>query len=185
MKIKRCGKASPLTKQQFLEILNDLVDPHRLIFALCWYTSERPITICRLKVSDVYDDRGKVRSTLVIPARVTKTRTTREVPTHRHLQALLSRYVPVGDDWLFPSDEDEFRHIPRDTYSRYLARVFARRGMVGYTCYSTRRGSLTHLARSGVGLRTIQQLSGHSRLDSLQHYLEVSEAELRETISLL
>lgn len=188
MKINRHGKAEALSKEEFFRVLNDIPAPiHRAIFAMCWYTTERPITVLRLHVTDVMS-RDKLRSAIVFSGSTRKDGKTREVPIHAKLASELKRYLQQrqsDSDWLFPAFEDGDRHLPRDTYSKYLARTFSRLEMAGFTSYSTRRGSLTHLARTGINLRTIQAVSGHSSLASLQRYLEVSLAEVEATIAVL
>ena len=186
MKIDHNGQAEPLTKGEFTKVLGELRGCHRLIFALCWYTTERPGAIVQLRVADCYLDGGqrRPRSTIVIPRAKRKDRRTREAPCPRQLSAELRLYNAPPSGWLFPSDS-RTGHISYRAYYNALIRVFKRLGMVGYSPYSTRRGSLTHLMRQGISTSRIREISGHASLASLQPYLESSAQERRETAELL
>ena len=186
MKIERNGQAEPLTKQEFTKVIKHLKGKYRLIFALCWYTTERPGAILQLRVGDVYEDavRRKALRTLVIPGRKRKDKRTREVPCSKELGAELRLYKTPGEGWLFPC-ERQAGHTNYRTYYNILRRVFDELGMSGYSPYSTRRGALTHLLQQGMSTRRIQEMSGHVSLASLQPYLESSEQERRKTAELL
>jgi integrase/recombinase XerD len=186
VKIDRNGKAEPLSKSEFSRVLNILKSPgHRLIFAMCWYTTERPGAVLQLQVEDCYSDpaRRTPRNTIVIPRRKRKDRRTREVPCSPALAAELRAYQPPGSGWLFPGKG--FSHLTYRSYYNALARAFDKLGMSGYSPYSTRRGALTHLLRQGLSTKRIQEISGHASLSSLQPYLESSEAERRQTVGML
>lgn len=187
MKKNRFGQAEPLTKDEFRQVLTELKsESHRLIFALCWYTCERPITILRLQVDDIYTNPAKSlpREKLLIPANTRKDRRTRELPIAPALRWELKAYHPPASGYLFPGSQIE-SHLSFSAYFKALQRAFIRLGWRGFTTYSTRRGSLTELSRGGFSLRQIQAVSGHASLSSLQRYLEVSPAEVERAIATL
>lgn len=185
MKQNRHGKAEPLTRSQFRSVFNEIQDPMiKAVFATCWYTAERPSAVLKLQVQDVFH-RGKVRAAIVFPKNTRKDRTTREVPVHKNLAAVLREYEAPLAGYLFPAPVKEGCCLSFDTYSKYLARVFHRLNMVGYSTYSTRRGAITHLSRSGLDPRKIQQITGHASLTSLQRYIDVDEAEVKKGVDLL
>lgn len=185
MKIDRCGQAEALTKEMFQKVLSEIKnESHRLIFALCWYTTERPSAILQLKVSDVYADAAArvPLEKMVIAARTRKDKKTREVPIAVALKQELKAYSPPSEGYLFPG---RLGHLTFSAYDKGLRRVFDKLGLRGYSTYSTRRGSLTTLSRSGVGIRQIQALSGHVSLGNLQRYIEVSDSEVMAIAALL
>lgn len=180
------GQATPLTRDKFSQVITRIPQlHHRVIFALCWYTTERPGAILKLKTEQVYDLQGKPLENIVLIRSTRKDRKTREVPVSEGLRFYLKQYKPPVGEYLFPSDVKTDRPICFRAYARALERTFDELGMKGYTTYSTRRGSLTELARMGVSMRQIQRFSGHASLDSLQRYLEVSPEELARTADLL
>lgn len=170
MKINRYGQAEALSKSDFQTVLAAIANPtHRLIFALCWYTCERPITILRLRVDQVYLDpvQRVPLSVLVLPSSSRKDRCTRECPVSPALRQELKAFTPPTGGFLFPGTGTD-GHLSFSAYYKALARVFAGLGLRGYSTYSTRRGSITELARAGLNTRVIQQVSGHRSLQSLQ-----------------
>lgn len=186
MKISRNGQAEPLSKSEFTKVLNNLRGAHRLIFALCWYTTERPGAVLQLRVTDCYSDpaKHKPRETIVVAGAKRKDRRTREVPCSKQLASELRLYTTPESGWLFPS-QSLSGHLSYRAYYNALDRVYRRLGMAGYSPYSTRRGALTHLLRQGLSTKRIQDVSGHISLASLQPYLESSSQERRETIEML
>ncbi|MDG2616982.1 tyrosine-type recombinase/integrase [Thermoleptolyngbya sichuanensis XZ-Cy5] len=187
MKINRYGQAEALSKAEFQRVLTAVANPtHRLIFALCWYTCERPITILRLKVEQVYQDAGARSpfSTLVLPSSSRKDGVTRECPVSPALRQELRAYTPPLTGWLFPGAGTD-GHLSFSAYYKALARVFAKLGLRGYSTYSTRRGSITELARAGLNTRVIQQVSGHRSLQNLQRYVEIDKQTTARAIALL
>jgi integrase/recombinase XerD len=167
-------------------MLEELRSPHhRLIFALCWFTAERPGAILKLTVGNVFEKPGIPRSAIVIPARSRKDRTTREVPVSRKLRSLLIQFIHPPSGWLFPSPLDNEQPLSFSAYQKALTRAFNSLGFSGYSTYSTRRGAITHLSRQGLSVRNIQAISGHKSLDNLQRYIDVSPAEREAAIALL
>ncbi|PSB20549.1 site-specific integrase [Phormidesmis priestleyi ULC007] len=183
MKINRCGQAEALTKEMFQKVLGEIKnDSHRLIFALCWYTTERPSAILQLQVSDVYGSARVPLEKMVIAARTRKDKKTREVPIATALRQELKAYSAPSEGYLFPGRAG---HLTFSAYDKGLRRVFEKLGLRGFSTYSTRRGSLTTLSRSGAGIRQIQALSGHASLGNLQRYIEVSDSEVAAIAAML
>lgn len=187
MKISRFGQSEALNKSDFVRLLNTLAgENHRLICALCWYTTERPGAILQLQVEHIYADPTKriPRERAVIPSVIRKDKRTREVPISHDLARELRAYQPPESGYLFPGKNLE-KPLTLRAYDYALRRAFGKLGWQGYSAYSTRRGSLTTLMQAGLNLRTIQAMSGHRSLSSLQRYLEVTEAEKEIAASLL
>lgn len=185
MKQNRHGQAQPLTKTSFKSVFYALEHPvYKLVFSIAWYTAERPGTILKLTVSDVFH-RGEPRETIVFPRNTRKDRKTRECPVHPKLRPLLAAYDAPLEGWLFPSPRDPLKHCSFKGYYGYLQRKFEELGMQGYSTYSTRRGAITELARAGLSAPHIQAISGHRSLTSLQRYIETDPDQVRKGISLL
>ena len=184
MKLNRSGQAEALTKQQFLEVLSKLPDPHRVIFALTWYCAERAGAVCKLKVSDCYQA-GKPRAKILIPGRIRKDRNSREVPVSRGLAQILKTYPLPKSEWLFPSYFNPSRPICLQVFAAAIKRQYLNLGLYGFSTHSARRGAITYLSRSGLGARQIQAVTGHRSLNSVQSYIDVSPAEIEAGLALL
>jgi hypothetical protein len=79
--INRNGKAEILTFEKLSELLEDLPHPHRLIAAICYYTSCRVSEAISLKIEDVSNGR------IVFRRANTKQKRTKEVSIPTKLQA--------------------------------------------------------------------------------------------------
>lgn len=185
MKQNRNGQAEALTPTLFKRVYSEIDHPmFKIVFGICWYTSERPGTVLILKVDDVYC-KGEPRSTIVFPKNTRKDRKTRECPVSKNLAKILRDYDYPIAGFLFPAAKKPDLPSPFDTYAKYLRAVYTRMGLEGYSTYSTRRGAITQLAKQGLHPRQIQQISGHSSLSSLQRYIDADPEAVRRGVELL
>jgi integrase/recombinase XerD len=188
MKKNRYGQSTPLTKRQFQEVITQFdKDHHRVIFALCWYTMERPGAVLQLRTENVYADalRRIPHAEIVIPKETRKDRVTRSVQVSDSLRRELRAFQPPCEGWLFPSPLDATRHLSFDAWDDALRRVYRRLGMVGYTSYSLRRGAITHLHKVGKSVRLIQHAVGHANIANTQRYIDVLESDQAAVMALL
>lgn len=194
-KNNRSGQAAILTESDLQKIRRQLDNKtHRLFWDIARYTGERWGAITKLDVGDVYSDphRGVPHADITFPAAIRKaspdgTRQTRQVPVHPSLQEILEAYKPPVDGWLFPS-----RTKPGEPMSFQAADDFLRRALEaaqiahkGISSHSTRRSFITALYLRGVDLATLQKITGHRDLKSLQRYIEISPERVRRAIATL
>lgn len=174
MKINRHGQAEPITHDHYLKIRKHTrSDRHRLLLDLAYYTGLRWATLLRLRRVDVFDRGNIPRSKIVCPPSTVKNGSTLEIPVHTDLEMLLKSASIDGDvDLLFP--------FTISAADKQFRRAIEKAGLshLGYSTYSTRRGFITQLHRAGTGIKTIQKLTGHKSLVSLQRYIEVTDQEL-------
>jgi integrase/recombinase XerD len=193
-KINRSGQAKVLTKTEMSRLMRSFGLPsHKLIFAIARYTTERVGAILKLETLDVYDVRGKVRPILTFKGANRKgykgkPGKTRQVPIHPNLKELLDSYeLPKSSKWLFPNGDNPLKHISRQAADEALRRACDKAGLgdSGISTHSFRRTAITELANSGVNIRVIQEITGHSNLSQLKTYIEVSEEQVKEAIKFL
>ena len=141
-------------------------------------TGLRNEELCRLQLQDVNLRRGEVRvvrgkggKSRVVPLGGTATRA---------VAAYLEKGRPaVATSWLFLNTNDEpFRPNSLIRRVHILARQAGLRQRV--TPHLIRHSFATHLLRHGAGLRHLQQMLGHSSLDTTQRYTQVELTDLRE-----
>lgn len=181
------GQAKILTYQEIqavFKLLEAIRD--KAIFALGVYTGMRISEIVALKQDQVFTADG-VRYGLVIHRLKKKNTVYSDIPITPKLRQILLQYrkdLKISE-WLFPSDESECGHLTRKQAHNILANVFQILKLDGASTHSMRRTLLTTLSRSGVPLRTIQEISGHSNLAQLQAYLEVDPEDKHKALSLV
>ena len=69
-----------------------------------------------------------------------------------------------------------------DSADKILREAFSRAGIIGASTHSGRHTALIQMSNAGIPSRVIQEISGHSNLEQLQRYLEVSDAQVRGAI---
>ncbi len=191
MKVNGHGQATVFSKKDYDKIL--LATPgknHRMIFRLAYWTAARMGEVCKLQTSDVYFKTGKPFEKITYEKASTKTRKTRQVPVSETLKEHLKVYwlemQPDYEGFLFPGSSSG-THLQFQSVDDALRRAISGAGLeeLGYSSHSFRRSAATHLARNGVSLPIIQQITGHSSLQSLQIYIDVTEDQIAGAIACL
>lgn len=193
-KVNGAGQAKVLTKNEMSKIFKAFRhDDHRLIFGICRYTAERVGAVLQLQPLDVFDIKGGVRPILTFRGRTRKGSNhkpgkTRQVPVHPSLAELLGSYkMEKNQKWLFPSPTDPNKHLTIQSADLALRTACDRAGLGdrGISTHSFRRTAITELAKAGVGIRVIQKITGHAKLEQLSTYIEVSEEEVMAALESL
>lgn len=181
MKTKGNGKAKVLTPPEIKKLFDELQKNPRdaCLFAICFFTGCRINEALQLEITDVRQG--------VITFRKNNTKgklKTRSVPIHPGLVRFLENYQPKRNtEFLFPGQVGRNAVLSRKTADLILRLACQRAEIYGVSTHSFRRTALTHMSRSGVPLRTIQEVSGHGDLGTLQRYLEVTDEELQKAIA--
>ena len=98
--------------------------------------------------------------------------------------ALYKGRKPLPEDYIFYGRFNG-SHITSRAFFLALEKSLERAKIRGATSHSFRRSQLTKLHKSGLPLKIIQSLSGHSNLNTLSLYLDVSDSDKKKAISLL
>ena len=172
-KVNRCGQSAILTSGEMDLLFNSMSVQHRTVFAVCRYTACRISEALSLKWRCVLDEH------IILEKKCTKTKKTRQIPLHPELKHQLDiwKKSTCSSDWVFPGST--FSHLTRRSVDHALRKVCMSIGLQGVSTHSFRRSALTHASDQGVPLRHIQSLSGHTSLDCLSQYLQVTDAQKR------
>ncbi len=190
MKVNRYGQASVMSQREASLIRRQLTNPkHRLIFDVARFTGERIGAVLQLKVSDCYSDTGKVLNEITFRKQTRKRspggqRFTRQCPAHDDLIEILAAYDPPGAGYLFPGERS---YLSRQAFDTALRRAVRRAGLShkGFSTHSFRRTVITRLSEVGTDLKTIQGITGHQDLKSLQRYIEADPKRAARAINML
>jgi integrase/recombinase XerD len=185
------GQARILSQNEIRDLFQILRNARdQTIFAVGLYTGLRISEIIAIKQSQVFTKDGSVKNALKVTRKKTKNVVYSDIPIHPRLREYLLRYKKDVDEifdsiWLFPSAVSSTGHIERVRAHYILRNAFDRLRLEDASTHSLRRTCLTLMSRSGVPLRTIQEISGHASLSQLQEYLAVDPADKHKAINLL
>lgn len=147
---------------------------HRLALALLYSGGLRVGEVVALRVWDIDVDRGVIR------VRGGKGRKDRETLLSRSALALLRETRPLTNPraWIFPGARPG-RHLTPRSIQKVFARSLERSGVAkAATVHSLRHSFATHLIQSGVSLRHIQELLGHSSSRTTEIYTHLGQGDL-------
>lgn len=190
---KRMKQAQTLNEAQLRRVLHycrSRRHPVRdtTIMMTSFYAGLRAMEIAALTVSDVYDDRGRVREQFMLEAAQSKGGRTRTVFLNQRLRKALKDYAATiaCDD---PS-QPLFRSqkgggFSANTMCQLFLDIFKAVGLAGASSHSGRRTYITRLANKGVGVRLLAALAGHSHISTTQRYIDVNDDQLASAVELL
>lgn len=192
-------KASFIPPHQIETILNILENDnaesrqgyslkYKTIFGIGIYTALRVSEIITLKYSDVFTPKTVVN---ILTVKRLKKRTKEfysEIPVHPKLKRILLDYRKQYDSeenevikkyqkintYLFPSVLNSTGHISYNAVKEKFDEVFNKVGLPSAKTHSMRRTALTMLKNAGVDYKVILSISGHSNIQELITYLEVT-----------
>lgn len=189
MKIDRHGKAKVLTQPEIQRLFTAGLTTarDRTLCAVMLYTGCRVNEAVTLKITDVYDKKGRIRTELILRKGNTKGQlATRTIPVLEDLKHFLEQYQPptTNDGFLFPGRWGR-GHLHSDSASIIFREGCKQVDIEGASTHSFRRTALTLMSNAGIPLRVIQEISGHRNLEQLQRYMEVESSQVRGAIASL
>lgn len=176
------GQAKVLNPSEISRLFAELNKNPRnaCLFAICFFTGCRISEALHLYTTDIRDD------IIIFRKSITKGKLkTRSIAISPALRRFLDNYHPPKAGPMFPGRWGVSEFISRNTADKILRNACKVVGLEGVSTHSFRRSALTHMHRSGIPLRTIQKISGHGDLGTLQLYLEVSDEEIKNAINSL
>lgn len=156
----------------------------RAVVELLYSTGMRIAELCAMDLGDISEERG----TVVVTGKGNKQRT---VPLGRAALRSVAAWQAAGRPQWVPSGGDACRALflgprggradarqLREDLNRLLARATSH-GATG--AHLLRHTAATHLVDGGADIRAVQELLGHSSLQTTQVYTHVSVDRLRQT----
>lgn len=156
--------------------------------------------VAALRLRDVMDSDGGVRSEIKLAADQTKGSRGRTVLVPKRLQEMLRDYlasrftaselVAVAstekiDHALFPSQKHPKRGFTANTLAQHFHHLYKAAGIEGASSHSGRRSFITGLADKGVGVRVLMELAGHRSPAVTMRYIDASPAVMRAAVELV
>ena len=170
MKVAGNGQGKILSHDELVRLFSAFnTSRDRCLFAICFFTACRISEALKLETSDIKGD------TIVFRKGTTKGKLkTRSMAIHPQLRVFLDEYKPSKDGSLFPAwfPGTKYPHLTRNSADRIFKAACKSAEIVGASTHSFRRTALTQMSKLNVPLRTIQEISGHTDLGTLQRYLD-------------
>ena len=184
MKVNGNGKAKVLNPAELSRLFIELEKTPRnaCLYAICFYTSCRISEALHLLTTDITEDHITFRK-----ANTKGRLKTRTIPINPNLRRFLVAYQPKKAGPLFPGQTGVAvtDYLSRTSADRILKLAARRSRVQGVSTHSFRRTALTYMYRANIPLKTIQEISGHGDLGTLQRYLEVLPEHVEAAINVL
>ena len=144
--------------------------------------------IAGLKVSDVFNGDGSVKSEIRLTAEQTKGRQPRTVFLPQKLRDELSAYILLRQN--AKPDHPLFitaghKRFSPNVMAQHFHYLFKRAGIAGASSHSMRRSFITNLATKGIGVRVLASLAGHRSIAVTQRYIDVNDEMKRNAVELV
>jgi integrase/recombinase XerD len=169
-----------LSKEEVLRLFAAMPQlTYRLLLMTAYSAGLRLSEVAQLKVGDIDPSR------MLIRVRQGKGRKDRYVPLSATLLNVLEGFAKLAhsEEWLFPGQRPG-HYLSLRTVARACTSAAQAAGLTKHvTMHTLRHSFATHLLESGIDLRTIQKLLGHSKLETTTKYTHVTEARLRSVTS--
>lgn len=156
--------------------------------------------VAALRLRDVLDKDGSIRSEIALAADQTKGSRGRTVLLPKRLQEALREYLRSRfpdsdlaavagtekmDHSLFPSQKHPKRGFTANTLAQHFHHLYRAAGIEGASSHSGRRSFITGLADKGVGVRVLMELAGHRSPAVTMRYIDASPAVMRAAVELV
>lgn len=185
------GKADVLTVEQheyFLTYLSQGRHPVRdtAMYLLGIRAGLRIGTICQLKVGDVFDSSGKVKSVSTLSSTIVKgKRAYRAYFTHPELVRFLEEHREFfsnsSKDFMFVSQK--LVPFTPNNASRLFFNHFKGAGFTGMTSHSMRRTYASWCIRKGVDIVMLKNLMNHTNIAITAEYVATDDATLMSAVA--
>lgn len=186
------GKARVLQPEEFKRLLRFIAkQPHAkrdtLLILMSYGLGLRAIELAALRVKDVVTSTGEVREDVSL----TRTKGNKQrfiYLTEPRIQEALEEYLEerltIGltlDQALFISNTGgEYNN---KTIQKHLERLYKAAKLAGVSSHSGRRTFATNLVESGIDIKALSTLMGHSSVSTTAHYVQDNPARLRKLVT--
>ena len=155
----------------------------QLIISLLYFSGVRKSELLALN----WDDIDFNRSAITIGSG--KGRKFRQIPIHPKVKTLLNLYLeqrlPLIDYALFVGEQG--KRLNKNSFANILKMflVLSSLDKKGYSAHSFRHSFASHLVEGGIDVFTVQELMGHSCLDSTRVYVNCSRQKMINAVECL
>lgn len=163
---------------------------NRMMFLLMTNAGLRVSEVADLKLSDVLDKDGTLRSEVLLAAHRVKHGNARTVFLNNLLCTELAAYIH-SRKWidieqpLFTTHRGPRRPFTANTLTQYFYWMYRNAGIKGASSHSGRKTFLTSLAGKGVSVFVLAKLAGHLDIKTTSRYVSTGDDVLRKAVELV
>jgi integrase/recombinase XerD len=164
----------------------------RVLFLLSTKGGLRAKEIASITWAMVTDAEGQIGEAIALEDTASKGKSGRTIPLNKELrealQGLHANVVsPEPDDAIISSERGN--RMTANSIVMWFNRLFKNLGFDGCSSHSGRRTFITNAAKKvslvGASIRDVQQLAGHSSLQTTQRYVEGDTEAKRKLVNLI
>ncbi len=189
----REGKSYVLTDEEsivFCNFIRTERHPERnlAIYELTRRAGLRIGEVSKLKLSDVLDTEGEIKTVATLGSSITKGGKVREAYfTSPTLRSALSNYLSVRpkykNDALFINQKGN--PFDGNTLSRAINRLYRKAGFQDATSHGGRRGAASSLLSKGLDIVSLSRFLGHKDIKTTQEYIEIDQSKLMKAVQVV
>ena len=171
----------------------------RAIFLLGLYTGMRAKELVSVRLCDVITAEADIKDEIHLSSDQTKGKKGRTVILGKKARDEIRSYLCdrlkiedlqpllVNDTTrpLFTTQKNPRRGFSPNTLAGHFCQLMQEANIEGGSSHSMRRSFITNLADKGVSVRVLQELAGHSNLQTTARYIAVNDAVMRRAVDLV
>ena len=161
---------------------------NRCMLMLSWLAGMRAAEIAALRIGDVLDGDGGVRTEIMLKPEQTKGSKARTVLVNTQLRGELASYIGTcshSDPSTALITSKTAKPFSPNGLCQVMLHIYDSAGLDKATSHSGRRTFITDLAHRGVNVRVLAALAGHANIATTQRYIDLNENVMRAAVELV
>ena len=192
-KDKQMAQAKTLTTAELEQVLRYIstrkyAERNRVMLLMGFWAGLRVKEISQLKMGDVLNDDGTIKSEIRLSAAQTKGNDGRTVFLPAKLKEELAVYLKtrhIKDPAIALFHTANRLSFTPNTLCQHFFWLYKKAGIAGASSHSGRRQFITTLANKGISVRILASLAGHKNIAVTQKYIDVNDEMKRAAVELV
>jgi integrase/recombinase XerD len=188
------AQAKTISDEEFMRLLRTLEKTrssrrNKTMIYMTHWAGLRVGEVASLKLKDVANRDGSIKSEIRLSSQQTKGNQSRVVILPSKLKEELERYVATRwkhamDEPLFASSKTQSA-FTSNSLGNLIKSFYVKAGIDNGSSHSGRRTFITQLAQKGVSARVLQSLAGHRHLGTTQRYIDINDEMRLRAVELI
>ena len=187
------AQAKTLTTTEIEQVIRFIstrkyAERNRAMLLMGFWAGLRVKEIAQLKMGDVLNDDGTIKSEIRLSAAQTKGNDGRTVFLPAKLKEELAAYLKtrhIKDPTIALFHTSNRLSFTPNTLCQHFFWLYKKAGIAGASSHSGRRNFITSLANKGISVRILASLAGHKNIAVTQKYIDVNDDMKRAAVELI